>query len=592
MEPDHRMRFLALATDYDGTIATGGQVGETTFSELTKFRRSGRKVILVTGREIPDLMHVCPRLDAFDCIVAENGALLYSPATRAETPLAAPPPAAFIDILKARHVSPMSIGRVIVATWQPHETVVLETIRDLGLELQVIFNKGAVMILPSGVNKATGLAAALEEMGLSPHNVVAVGDAENDHALCKSCEASAAVANALPTLKEAADIVLDQHHGAGVEELIAAILQDDLRSVESRLTRHHLLLGTASDGQEVRLPPYHCNLLITGRRGGGKSSLARALMDRLTKSRYQFCVVDPDGDYEEFEHATSIGHGQTSTDVEAILQLLQKPSQNAAVNLVSVPVDQRPAVFLALALELEELRAQSGHPHWILVDDADHLLPANVPSEALPAKLDRLALITERPARLSSAILSRIDTLALVGDQPETTLAEFCKAVGRASPQISAVPLAFGEVLYWRLSDPAGPLRMSVRPAEKAPARMRAVTAGDLGSDRSFFFRGPQGKLNLRAQNLAMFVQLAEGLDEETWLYHLRQHDISRWLGGEGVGHPELAARVHAVEMDRELSAVESRSRVRKLIEERYRLPAELLQADGRSEPSLLTSNR
>ena len=46
----------------------------------------------------------------------------------------------------------------------------------------MIFNKGAVMILPSGVNKATGLAAALEELGLSPHNVVGVGDAENDHA--------------------------------------------------------------------------------------------------------------------------------------------------------------------------------------------------------------------------------------------------------------------------------------------------------------------------------------------------------------------------------------------------------------------------
>ena len=107
----------------------------------------------------------------------------------------------------------MSVGRVIVATWEPHETAVLETIRDLGLELQVIFNKGAVMVLPSGVNKASGLAAALDELCISPHNVVAVGDAENDHALCKSCEAGAAVANALPTLKDAVDIVLENHHG-------------------------------------------------------------------------------------------------------------------------------------------------------------------------------------------------------------------------------------------------------------------------------------------------------------------------------------------------------------------------------------------
>jgi phosphoglycolate phosphatase-like HAD superfamily hydrolase len=118
-----------------------------------------------------------------------------------------------------------------VATWQPHETVVLQTIRDLGLELQVIFNKGAVMILPPGVNKATGLAAALVQLKISPHNVVAVGDAENDHALCHSCGASAAVANALPALKDAVCIRLQNHHGAGVEELIDLVLRDDLASL-------------------------------------------------------------------------------------------------------------------------------------------------------------------------------------------------------------------------------------------------------------------------------------------------------------------------------------------------------------------------
>ena len=58
----------------------------------------------------------------------------------------------------------------------------LETIRDLGLEFQITFNKGAVMVLPAGVNKASGLAAAIGELGLSPLKVVGVGDAENDHA--------------------------------------------------------------------------------------------------------------------------------------------------------------------------------------------------------------------------------------------------------------------------------------------------------------------------------------------------------------------------------------------------------------------------
>src|SRR6185437_4036994 len=143
----------------------------------------------------------------FQYVVAENGALLFQPATGKETPLAARPPDSFVATLRQRGVGPISVGHVIVATWEPHETTVLETIRDLGLELQVIFNKGAVMILPAGINKATGLVSALEKMELSPHNAIGIGDAENDHALLALCECSAAVANALPTLKSAADIV-------------------------------------------------------------------------------------------------------------------------------------------------------------------------------------------------------------------------------------------------------------------------------------------------------------------------------------------------------------------------------------------------
>src|SRR5207253_1677558 len=123
-----------------------------------------------------------------------------------------PPPAVFAETLRQRGVSPISVGRVIVATWEPHEQVVLATIRDLGLELQVIFNKGAVMVLPAGVNKASGLAAALKALELSPHEVVGVGDAENDHALLTLCECGVAVANALPALKERADLVTQGNH--------------------------------------------------------------------------------------------------------------------------------------------------------------------------------------------------------------------------------------------------------------------------------------------------------------------------------------------------------------------------------------------
>ena len=113
-----------------------------------------------------------------------------------------PPPEPFVRALRERGVSPIAVGRVIVATWKPHETTVLEVIRDLGLELHVTFNKDAVMVLPAGLSKATGLAEALRELGLSPHNVVGVGDGENDHAFLRLCECRIAVANAVPMLKD------------------------------------------------------------------------------------------------------------------------------------------------------------------------------------------------------------------------------------------------------------------------------------------------------------------------------------------------------------------------------------------------------
>ncbi len=151
------MHYRALASDYDGTIAHDGIVTASTVAALTRLRVSGRVLILVTGREIEDLLKTFPEVHLFKLVVGENGALLYEPDTGAIKTLAAAPAPEFIRALRDRGVAPMSVGHAIVATWKPHETVVLESIRDLGLELQVIFNKDAVMVLPAGINKATGL---------------------------------------------------------------------------------------------------------------------------------------------------------------------------------------------------------------------------------------------------------------------------------------------------------------------------------------------------------------------------------------------------------------------------------------------------
>jgi hydroxymethylpyrimidine pyrophosphatase-like HAD family hydrolase len=128
------VRYLALACDYDGTLAHDGLVTDETIAALERVITSGRRLILVSGRELDDLMRVFPRTDLFERVVVENGALLYRPATREERVLGEAPPAPFVRLLRDRGVSPLSVGRVIVATWEPNETVVLEAIRDLGLE--------------------------------------------------------------------------------------------------------------------------------------------------------------------------------------------------------------------------------------------------------------------------------------------------------------------------------------------------------------------------------------------------------------------------------------------------------------------------
>jgi hydroxymethylpyrimidine pyrophosphatase-like HAD family hydrolase len=224
------MRYLALATDYDGTLAHHGQVDAPTLAALERLRASGRALLLVTGRELGELKKTFSRLELFDIVVAENGAVLYRPESREETILGPPPPRRFLDMLRARGV-PVFVGRVIVATWEQHRNTVLDVIRALGLDLHIILNKGAVMVLPPHIDKATGLAAALAELKLSPHNTVAVGDAENDHLLLAACGCGVAVANATPDLKNRAHLVTRADHGAGVTELIDRLIADDLASL-------------------------------------------------------------------------------------------------------------------------------------------------------------------------------------------------------------------------------------------------------------------------------------------------------------------------------------------------------------------------
>ncbi|MBF2078585.1 MAG: HAD family phosphatase [Synechococcales cyanobacterium T60_A2020_003] len=243
------MQYLAPATDYDGTLATDGVVDSITLDALRRWKASGRKLILITGRRMDDFLSVFSHMDLFDLVVVENGAVLYFPETGAERLLAEPPhpefvsqlsdrilqstpegqiPPEFQTLVKQQNLKMLAVGRIIVATWVPHVATVQELIEVLSLDhLQIIRNKGAVMILPEGIDKAHGLNAALEEIGIPHAATVGVGDAENDAVFLELCGFSVAVSNALDDLKAQVHWVTATTRGAGVAELIDRLLVED-----------------------------------------------------------------------------------------------------------------------------------------------------------------------------------------------------------------------------------------------------------------------------------------------------------------------------------------------------------------------------
>ena len=227
------MRYLALATDYDETIAFDGRVDEPTVDALRRVKAAGLRLVLVTGRELTDLFNTFEHPDLFERIVAENGAVIYDPATQLVESISSAPPPAFVETLERQFV-PLSVGHTIVATVEPYEHQVLAAIHDLGLEWHLIFNKGSVMALPSDVTKATGLAPALAALQVPLDRTVGVGDAENDQAFLRMCGLAVAVDNALPAVKAIADVVTTEARGAGVRELIAGLLAGKFDTVVSR----------------------------------------------------------------------------------------------------------------------------------------------------------------------------------------------------------------------------------------------------------------------------------------------------------------------------------------------------------------------
>jgi hypothetical protein len=199
-------------------------------------------------------------------------------------------------------------------------------------------------------------------------------------------------------------------------------------------------------------------------------------------------------------------------------------------------------------------------------------LPADwkLPDVVLPEQLYNLALITVHPEYLSPTLLGRVDLILAVGENAGATLNAFCNAAGVPTPPAPCSNLEPGEALLWWVRGDRRPRTVRVHPPRTERRRHRRKYAeGELPPDRSFFFRGPAGKLNLRAQNLALFLQTADGVDDETWEFHRRRGDYSRWFL-QCIKDDDLAAAAEQVEHLERPSPAESRALIRTAIERDY----------------------
>jgi hypothetical protein len=292
----------------------------------------------------------------------------------------------------------------------------------------------------------------------------------------------------------------------------------------------------------------------------------------LSERDYQFAIIDPEGDYREIEGAVVLGGPGRVPAPEEALELLERPDQNCVVNLLGVGLEARPKFFETLLAPLVELRARTGRPHWLVLDEAHHLLPASwsPAAETVPKVTYGIVLITVHPEQVSPAVLASVDLLVAIGNAPHEVLQRFAAALNEPAPTAADVGLGPGEAMAWRRRLRSTPERFRpAAPRQERRRHLRKYAEGQLDPDRSFYFRGPEGRLNLRAQNLMLFLQLADGVDDATWLHHLRGGDYSRWFR-EAIKDEDLARAAARIEADRGVTPAVSRQAIRAIVEQRY----------------------
>lgn len=452
------MRYVVLAAGFDGTLARNGRCDERSIAVLRALAGAGRKLVLVTSRELRDLLDVFPEARLFDYLVVENGAVVHRPATRESAILAHAPPETLIHELRRLQITPLAVGSAIISTDSAYRDLVEEAIRKLRLDCELLQNDRALSVLPAGVNKATGVAAVLEELGISEHNLAAIGDAENDLALFELAEHAVAVANADATLKRVADRITRASYSEGVAEFATELMHTDLVTAP---IRRRIVLGIRSAQLEVTLPPARGSILMTGPTASGKAALCNSLLSQHLAQRYQCCVIGayPGRFADDDASILSFGDAQSVPRPATVLSALERPGQSVLVNVAAIEVSERSGFTEALLEEIVALQARVGRPHAIIFDQAELLL--NVAGLELAKRFDAtmLVYVTAQPNELPRDLLKTIDVVVALGD-PSVTLNCFRQLETPGQTQAELIELEQGQALMWMRSAGTLPFKM------------------------------------------------------------------------------------------------------------------------------------
>lgn len=576
--PDY---FRAVALDFDGTLTTGERPSSAVLAALAEARGRGHRLVLVTGRTMAHLRSGFADVDDwFDAIVAENGAVLHTPA--GSQVLAQPVDPALADALARRGVA-VDRGQVLLGCSADHDHLVLEEVRRLGADCQLTRNRGALMIVPAGVTKGSGLDAALNSLGLSSHSAIAIGDAENDHTMLAHCEIGVAVANAVDSLKRRADIVTNAPDGRGVIE----VLHGDLLRGRSAVhpDRWQISLGTYFDATPATIPASQVNVLVTGGTQSGKSYLAGLIAEQLIRLAYAVVVIDVEGDHSNLADLPDVVHlgGHAPVPTTGLLRnLLSHHGTSIVADLSQLTGDERRNWYTQAPPRLADLRRDRGLPHWVLVDEAHESLgPATETRNLFAPDRKGHCMITYHPTELCAEARNSIDIL--VSLQPTTLDAEdpvvvvttaFSRlAVDDVLAAFSALPVGAGLLL--RASEPGVLRPFTVGPRRTAHERhWHKYATANLPVHRRFVFRrSGESTSGHEAASMRDFYDELAGCEPDVIMHHAGAHDFSRWIRGV-FRDDRLASDVEQVETELTTAWQESvetaRRRLREAVEHRY----------------------